>query len=58
MGMLAEYKLRSGDLFSDMDKVPQMLTKGKLALLPSGGGDASGARVIFKRAEEEEKSSQ
>jgi len=57
MGMLAEYKLRSGDLFADMDKVPQMLTKGKLALLPSDGGDASGARVIFKRAEEEEKSS-
>ena len=51
--MLAEYKLRSGDLFSDVDKVPQMLVKGKLALLPPGGGEVREVRAIFERAEEE-----
>lgn len=55
MGMMAFYKLRTGDLFSDVDKVPQMLAKGKLSLLPKRSGSAGEVRNVFRRAEEEEK---
>ena len=54
VGMLAFYKLRSGDLFSDVDKVPQMLAKGKLSLLPHRSKSAKRVRELFRRAEEEE----
>ena len=55
MGMMAAYKLRTGDLLSDVDKVPQMLAKGKLSLLPKRSGSAREVREVFRRAEEEEK---
>jgi heterodisulfide reductase subunit C len=55
LGMMAAYKLRSGDLFSDVGKFPQMLAKGKIALLPNRGGDAKRVREVFRRAEEEDK---
>jgi heterodisulfide reductase subunit C len=54
VGMLAAYKLRSGDLFSDVDKVPQMLAKGKLSLLPHRSSNAKRVRELFRRAEKEE----
>ncbi len=54
MGMMTAYKLRSGDFFSDVDKVPKMLAKGKLALLPNRSGAAKEVREVFRRAEEEE----
>ncbi len=54
VGMLAAYKLRSGDLFSDVDKVPQMLAKGKLSLLPHRSSSVKQVREVFRRAEEEE----
>jgi heterodisulfide reductase subunit C2 len=54
VGMLAAYKLRSGDLMSDAGKVPEMLRKGKLALLPHRSGAAAEVRQVFRRAEEEE----
>ena len=45
--MMAAYKLRTGDLFSDVDKVPQMLAKGKLSLLPNRSGSVKrGARDL------------
>ncbi len=53
-GMLAAYKLRSGDFFSDVGKFPRMLAKGKISLLPKKSGDAKKMREIFKRAEDEE----
>ena len=53
MGMMAAYKLRTFDLFSDVGKVPQMLLKGKLSLLPKRSGDAKEVREVFRRAEEE-----
>jgi heterodisulfide reductase subunit C2 len=56
-GMLAVYKLRSGDLFSDVNKVPQMIAKGKLKFFPRRGGDKKQVREVFKRAEEEDKKS-
>ena len=54
VGMLAAYKLRTGDLFSDVDKVPQMLAKGKLSLLPHRSSSVKQVRELFRRAQEEE----
>jgi heterodisulfide reductase subunit C len=53
MGMMAAYKLRTFDLFSDVTKVPQMLAKGKLALRPKRNASAKEVREAFRRAEEE-----
>jgi heterodisulfide reductase subunit C2 len=53
-GMLAVYKLRTGDFFSDVGKVPQMLAKGKLAFFPRRSGAKKEVRKVFKRAEEED----
>jgi heterodisulfide reductase subunit C len=53
MGMMAAYKLRTFDLFSDVGKVPTMLAKGKLSLLPKRSGSAKEVREVFRRAEEE-----
>jgi len=55
LGMMAWYKLRSRDLFSDVEKLPRMLAKGKISLLPNRSGDAKRLRQIFRRAEEEDK---
>lgn len=54
VGMMAAYKLRSGDLLSDVGKVPGLLAKGKLSLLPSRSGEAKQVREVFRRAEEED----
>ena len=53
--MMAAYKLRTFDLFSDVDKVPQMLAQGKLSLLPNRSGSIKQVREIFRRAEEEDR---
>ncbi len=55
LGMLTAYKLRSRDIFSDLDKIPGMLAKGKLRLLPRGSGSVHEIKEIFRRAEEEDK---
>lgn len=54
LGMMAAYKLRTGDLMSDVAKVPQMLLKGKLSFLPKRSGSAAEVREVFRRAEAEE----
>jgi heterodisulfide reductase subunit C len=53
VGMMAAYKLRTLDLWSDVGKVPGMLAKGKLSLLPDRGGDTPEVREVFRRAAEE-----
>ena len=53
--MMAVYKLRSGDFFSDAGKIPKMLAKRKLSLMPHFSAVAKEVRKVFKRAEEEEK---
>jgi heterodisulfide reductase subunit C len=53
-GMMAAYKLRTGDFMSDVDKVPKMLAKGKLSFLPKRSGNLSELRQVFRRAEEED----
>jgi heterodisulfide reductase subunit C2 len=55
LGMMIAYKLRSGDLFGDVGKLPQMLAKRKLALLPHKSGSAKELRQVFRRAEEEDR---
>jgi heterodisulfide reductase subunit C2 len=55
LGMMAAYKLRSRDLFSDAEKTGQMLAKGKLSLMPKRSGSAAEVAAVFRRAEEEEK---
>jgi heterodisulfide reductase subunit C len=54
LGMMAFYKLRTGDLFTDAGKVPEMFSKGKLALLPKRSGDAKEVKQVFARAEQED----
>ncbi|MHC4402983.1 MAG: 4Fe-4S dicluster domain-containing protein [Planctomycetota bacterium] len=54
LGMLAAYKLRSGDLFSDVGKLPRMLAKGRICLWPRRSGDAKQIRDLFRRCEEED----
>ena len=53
--MMALYKLKSLDLFSDVDKVPKMVAKRKLTLIPHFSRGAKEVSKIFKRAKEEEK---
>ena len=55
LGMLAFYKLRSRELFSDVDKFPKMLAKGKISLVPKRSRDAKRLAEIYRRAEEEDK---
>jgi heterodisulfide reductase subunit C len=47
IGMIAGYKIRSGDLTGDMKLGLQMFTKGKLKLLPHGIDDKAEVRRIF-----------
>jgi len=54
LGMLTAYKIRSGDLFRDVDKAPLMFSKGKLSFRPSRSSVGE-VREVFRRAEEEEK---
>jgi len=54
-GMMAAYKLRTGDFTSDLDKVPKMLAKGKLSFLPKRSGNLKELRQVFRRAEEEDR---
>ena len=53
-GMMAAYKLRAGDLMSDLDKAPKMFMKGKLSFLPKRSGNLKEVRRLFRRAEEED----
>jgi len=55
-GMMAAYKLRTGDFTSDLDKVPKMFAKGKLSFLPRRSGNLAELRQVFRRAEEEDQS--
>ena len=54
MGMMTAYKLRSRALFSDVDKVPAMLRKGKLPLLWHRRRGCDDVKSIFRRAQDEE----
>jgi len=55
LGMMTAYKLRARDFFSDVAKVPKMLAKRKLTLLPHRSAVSKKVRELFRRAQEEEK---
>jgi heterodisulfide reductase subunit C len=55
LGSVIDYKLRTGDLFSDIDKALSMLTKGKLTLIPRQSERRAEVQEVFRRSEEEEK---
>ncbi|HCF62702.1 MAG TPA: heterodisulfide reductase subunit C [Myxococcales bacterium] len=46
-GLVANYKMRTGDLFADVTAAPGMLVRGKLALLPKGIEGIGEVRRIF-----------
>lgn len=50
--LIAEYKLKSRDLFSDLGTGFEMLRKGKLPLLTRGVKNKALVRKIFKRIKE------
>lgn len=54
LSMMAHYKLKTGDFFSDMDKVPKMFAKRKLALLPHFSKNAKKLRRVYEKARQEE----
>jgi len=49
MGMVIEYKLRSGDLMSDVINVPAMLARGKLSMLPDRVQGIAELKRIFEK---------
>ncbi len=55
LGTVINYKLRTLDLFSDIDKAMSMVTKGKLTPIPKQRGNTAEVQEVFARSEEEEK---
>jgi len=51
LAAIALYKLGSGNVTQDMEKLPMMLKKGKMALLPPSGADKKVVKHIFKARE-------
>jgi heterodisulfide reductase subunit C2 len=49
MGMVVEYKLRSGDLMKDVTNAPAMVTRGKLSLLPDRIKGTDEMKRIFEK---------
>jgi heterodisulfide reductase subunit C2 len=47
LAMIAAYKIRSSTYGSDLDKVPAMIKKRKIAFLPPRGADKKTVRKIF-----------
>jgi heterodisulfide reductase subunit C len=50
LGMVGEYKLRTGHFFKDLGIAPTMFFKGKLGLFPHGGANKREVANIFARA--------
>ena len=50
--LMAKYKLKSGQLFTDLDLGLQLFKKGKLPLIPRGIKGKKQIREIFSRAGE------
>jgi heterodisulfide reductase subunit C len=48
-GLVASYKMRSGALLSDVDSVPAMMARGKLALAPKRVNGLRELRRVFDK---------
>lgn len=55
LGAMALYKAGTASYTKDMDKVPMILKKGKIALLPSQGADKKTVKQIFNHLEKARK---
>jgi heterodisulfide reductase subunit C len=55
LGTVIDYKLRTRDLFSDIDKALSMVARRKLSPLPKRSGGVTAAREVMERTEVEEK---
>ena len=55
LGAMALYKAGTSSYMKDMDKVPRILKKGKIALLPSQGADKKMVKQIFNHLEKARK---
>lgn len=53
VGMVVDYKLRSGDLMKDVTSAPAMMTRGKLSLAPERIKGIDEVRAIFARCRDE-----
>ncbi len=49
IGLVADYKLRSKNLFQDLTLAPKMFLKGKLSLIPENVKDKKNISMIFKK---------
>ena len=58
LGMIGDYKLRTGHLFKDLGVAPSMFFKGKIGLLPHGGANKREIAEMFARARAVKKESQ
>jgi heterodisulfide reductase subunit C2 len=50
LGLMAEFKLRTGRLLEDAGKAPMMFSKGKLPLLPHSVTGRAQRKAMFRRA--------
>jgi heterodisulfide reductase subunit C len=48
--MIAAYKIGTGNIRQDVEKLPTMFKKGKMAILPPAGGDKRKVKQIFDKA--------
>ena len=55
LSMIVAYKLRTGNLKQDTEKIPAMLKKGKLAIVPPSGADRKTVKQVFSGAEQSRK---
>lgn len=51
LGAMALYKAGTSSYTKDMSKVPMLLKKKKIAILPSGGADRRTVKRIFNQLE-------
>ncbi|NLN38737.1 MAG: heterodisulfide reductase [Smithella sp.] len=51
MLMTVHYKLKSGDLFGDVDIAPSLFLKGKLSFLPPRTKDLKSVKSIFEKTQ-------
>lgn len=50
IGMIADYKLRSKDFFSDLTMAPKMFSRGKLSVFPEFVKEKKSIQKIFKKS--------
>lgn len=54
-GLVGQYKLRTGNLFEDIDLAPKMFSKGKLKLFPHKVKNIEAVKKIFNKVYKKEK---